>query len=162
MIKDTFDVGIANVRTYVTLSPKDTHGNSCKGNLAQNPWRIQLLRINRCFTGALNLNILWHIFFRANRQDTANHMTEEQSRTSRQLGKDRGGRREREKLSSQNTKNTARAAQPSALVSGGGLTHRTMLSRQCFWDHREEERLVRRNPLYLCHMCKLRSINVSF
>lgn len=48
-------------------------------------------------------------------------------------------------------------------MSSGGLTHRTMLSRQRFWDQREEEeRLVSRSRLYLCHMCKLRSIRFFF
>lgn len=73
---------------------------------------------------------------------------------------------EREKLSlrlAQNTKNTTRAGEQSTTVSSGGLTHRTMLSRQRFWDQREEEeRLVSRSRLYLCHMCKLRSIRFFF
>lgn len=57
-------------------------------------------------------------------QHITNHMIEEQSRTSQQLGKVREGGMETEKLSSrlaQNTKNTTRADEQSVLGPGAGF-----------------------------------------
>lgn len=87
-------------------------------------------------------------------KQTFNHMIEEQSRMRRQLGKDREGGMEREKLSSrlaQNTENTARVER-SIRPSVGGLDSPNHVAFSLLLGPKRRRREEEESHIYL-HMC---------